>query len=183
MPIMRQRKRLAFLLLFASLLGCTQSYRPSTTSETKNDTATETGLPFSVGRKAVQLLPFPMRMSKLRSVVGSDDATLYKEIEDRKGELGGFDYASGVRQELSWLESRMTSWTKGLRPICTSEIMRSKYSWTGGLRKFFVAAYGREPSGHDLEMVSRVDSQGASAGEKFEILCTAVLSSLEFLTL
>lgn len=175
--------RLFALVLAASLLSCSQSYRSRLSeSESKKD-VTENALPFGLGRKAVQLLPYPMRLSKLQHVVGSSDATFYKEIEDRKGELGGFDYAKGVRQELSWLESRMTVWTKGLQPICTSDQMRSRYPWTSGLRNFFVAAFGREPGSQDLDLISRVDSQNATSNEKFEVLCTSVLSSLEFLTL
>ncbi|HEX4924342.1 MAG TPA: lipoprotein [Bdellovibrionales bacterium] len=138
---------------------------------------------FQIGRKAIQLLPYPMRMSKLRHVVRSDNPDFFRAIEERKNELGAFDHSRGIGQELSWLETRMELWTKAVQPICGSSHMFELYSWRGGLTQLVLNAYGRELSSADEDIINRIDGMNITPQAKFEIYCLSVLSSLEFLTL
>jgi hypothetical protein len=172
------------LMTLFSLVSCTgNKFGPDASSSKEEHSIQTPGISFGIARKAIQLLPYPMRISKLRYVVGSTDAALYEKIEERKNELGAYNYANGVNQELSWLETRMNLWTKGLQPICASEHMRARYPWQDGFRNFVFNAFGREPIDADNDIFNRINATNATSGEKFEVLCTTLLSSLEFLTL
>ena len=176
-------------LFFAALLlsiaaGCSVSDLRFSADGWKTLSEVEGTQPFKIGRKSTQLLPYSVRISKIKSLSGQVPASLFDELERRQFELGGFDYSKGVGQELSWSETRMTVWAKALQPLCTSQELKNKYPWPASAEKFLKAAYGRTLGPDDLSFIEDVKkTQNASASERFEIFCTTTLSSMEFLSL
>lgn len=177
------RHTIFVILLCVYLPSCTFSGGKAGPSGTHVSDSAPAQSAFQIGRKAIQLLPYPMRMSKLRHVVRSDNGEFYRSIEERKTELGAYDHSRGIGQELTWLETRMELWTKALQPICSSSHMFGQYSWRDGLAQFVQNAYGRDLSDADQAIISRIDGLNATPQAKFELYCLSVLSSLEFLTL
>ncbi|MEQ1876067.1 MAG: hypothetical protein ABL958_05435 [Bdellovibrionia bacterium] len=143
-----------------------------------------TAQPFKIGRKSTQLMPYAVRLSKIRALAGNVPPELFAELERRRFEVGDFDYSKGVGQELSWSETRMTVWAMSLQPLCASAELKTKYPWPAGAEKFLAAAYGRTIRDEDRAVIDEVlKTPNSGRNQKFEILCTTVLSSMEFLAL
>lgn len=131
----------------------------------------------------VALLPFDVRLAKVARVAGLpiDDPAL-AQLRARRFELGDHDFSIGVRPDSSWSVSRIGAWVKALKPVCASPVMRHRYpSLPQNLDAFVLAAYGREATNDDraamTEAVSALDAES-----KHELVCLAVLSSLEFVS-
>ncbi len=138
---------------------------------------------FNIKRNSIKLLPFTVRLTKIQSLLGPNDGALLSDLLARQNELGSYDYANGVNQELTWTETRIGTWVKAIQPICTSASIKGKFPYPGSATAFVKAAYGRDLSEIDQEMLSQVAAAGGTNVQKFEALCTVVLSSLEFTTL
>jgi hypothetical protein len=138
---------------------------------------------FQISRNSIKLLPFSVRLTKIRSLTGSAEPSLYSELMARRFELGAYDFANGVNQELTWTETRIGLWLKAIQPVCSSNILKSKFPYPASAANFIKAAYGRETNNSDLILLSKVSSSTGTDIQKFEMLCSVVLSSLEFTTL
>ncbi|HUP56139.1 MAG TPA: hypothetical protein VM598_01715 [Bdellovibrionota bacterium] len=181
-------EKIVLLLCTLALVACSDrssSVRrlPQTGDDAASPEVLNGGKRFLIGRKAIQLLPFKHRLSKLRAVVGTDDPAIYDKVIESRFELGEFDHANGINQELSWLETRMSTWLKALEPVCASGTFLSRYAWPDGARRLLVAAYGRQPTEEERLVIDTVQNATGSDTQRMQILCLSVLSSLEFLTL
>lgn len=164
------------ILLCLILSACSAQHVPSG-AKSSSFKATE----FSIKRN-IQILPFPTRISKLKTIVGTNP-DLYMELERNRYELGDFDYASGTGQDLTWTNSRMNLWIRSLQPLCSSGDVQSRFPFSEKSKEFVKAVYGREPNRVDLEVINRISALTVSANEKTQVLCTVLLSSLEFVHL
>jgi hypothetical protein len=131
----------------------------------------------------VALLPFEVRLAKVAAVAGvAPEDPLLAKLRERRLDLGDHDFASGVKPDTSWTSSRMTTWVKALRPVCASPKMRARFSaLPDKLDDLVLAAYGRRAAPEDRRIVDEALA-GAPLDEpaRYETICLAVLSSLEF---
>jgi hypothetical protein len=139
---------------------------------------------FSIGRKSIKILPYDVRISKIRALGGPSLQPYHLSLlEERKYELGAYNHAAGVGVELSWSEARMALWVESIQPICSSGEMKSRFPWPGAASEFLRAAYGRTNNASDSALINQVAGLSADDNQRFEVFCTVVLSSLEFLNL
>ncbi len=135
---------------------------------------------FKVERNAVRILPYDVCISKLKSLVASDDAALYAKLESKKIELGSYDFAKGVSQDLTWIDSRLSSWTQSLQPYCASQILRAKFPFPASAKVFIETALGRDLNSDDQSTIDEITAAPVSNDVRLEMLCYVTLSSLEF---
>lgn len=135
---------------------------------------------YKIERNSVKLLPYEIRLHKLKSLIGSEESSLYTQLENRKIELGAYDFAKGVSQDLTWIDSRLASWTESLQPYCSSGTLRTKYPFPQGAKDFIETALGREINAEDQSNINDLMAVNASSEQRMELLCYVTLSSLEF---
>jgi hypothetical protein len=138
---------------------------------------------FNIQRNTVKLLPFSVRLTKIQALLPPGSTALLNELIARQNELGGYDYANGVNQELTWTETRIGIWVKALQPICASGAIKGKFPYPNSATTFVEAAYGRKVTDVDTAILGQISSAAGNNDQKFESLCTVILSSLEFTTL
>ncbi len=131
----------------------------------------------------VTLLPFEVRLAKLARVLGvTPDDALLAPVRAKQLDLGGYDFAAGVKPDLTWSSSRLTMWVKLVKPICASPAMHARYDkLPEKLPELVLAAYGRRASDDDRRLVD--DALGVTPldeATRYQTVCLAVLSSLEF---
>jgi hypothetical protein len=138
---------------------------------------------FVIQREEVHLLPFHTRMQKLSRVTGLPvDDPLFDELNRSRYDLGDHNYGQGIGPDLSWTANKMSIWVRGLRPVCNSEAMASKYPFLPEhLNEMILDAYGREATEDDLadydEILNDVELSDA---DRYEAVCLSVLTSTEF---
>ncbi|HVH45594.1 MAG TPA: hypothetical protein VM925_24740 [Labilithrix sp.] len=131
----------------------------------------------------LSLLPFDVRLAKVASVAGieTDDSAL-ATMRARRFDLGDHDHAKGVKADLTWSASRIGTWVKALRPVCASTAMRRSYpALPQNLGELVLAAYGRAATDEDRAAVKEAVAASALDSEsEYQVICLAILSSLEF---
>ncbi|MDZ4660730.1 MAG: hypothetical protein SGJ18_03840 [Pseudomonadota bacterium] len=135
---------------------------------------------FKIDRSAVRILPFDVRINKLNSLIGSTDVALYAQLNSKKIELGSYDFARGVSQDLTWTDSRLASWTQALQPYCSSLALRTKFPFPAAARGFIESALGRDLNAEDQSNINDVTALAVSNDVRLEVLCYVTLSSLEY---
>ncbi len=135
---------------------------------------------FKIERKTVMILPYAVRINKLKSIIGSTDSALYAQLESQKMSLGHYDFSKGIAPDVTWTDARLTAWTLGLQPYCSSPALVQKYPFPQNAGNFILAAYGRKLSADDQSVVDSIQTLSTTAVQKLELFCYVVLSSLEF---
>jgi len=161
----------------------TSSFSESLPSS-QNPTTEEEPLPpaFSLPREYAQLLPFHVRMKKHAAVTGVEpqDPMFDLVLRNRYG-LGDHNFGQGVGAVLTWSAAKMSVWVRAMQPVCASDAMRNRYpSLPEHLNEFAVAAYGREVNQEDLELVDDAIADVTDPEQRYEAICLAMLSSMEF---
>lgn len=138
---------------------------------------------FTLTRSSVQLLPFPVRLSKLAAVaqVSTDDPLLAPVVAARLS-LGDHDYAHGIPADRTWTASKLTAWVAAVRPICASTQFRARFpALPADLGALIEAAYGRAADAEDRaaidEALAELPAEDTEA--RYTAVCLAVLSSME----
>lgn len=125
-------------------------------------------------------LPFQVRLTKVTRSAGSA-ANLSGLINNRFA-LGDYNFGVGQTPNYNWQATEMVEWLTGLQPVCAAADLKVRYPYPAGLNAFFQLNYGRDMNSEDKAAVAAVDSLNATASEKFEIVCMAMLTSREFIT-
>jgi hypothetical protein len=139
--------------------------------------------PYSVPGDQVDLMPFHARLANLAMVLGVEqDDPLLDTVKEFRYQLGDHDWANGYAADLRWSADRMQVWVRAIKPICDSNHMRARYpdlvQDPGSLQR---VAWGREPTGEDLEAMSSImTSNQHDWSTQYGLMCLAILSSLEF---
>jgi hypothetical protein len=139
--------------------------------------------PYSLPGDQVNLMPFHARMANLAHVLGVEvEDPILDGVRAFRHQLGDHDWANGYAADLRWSADRMQVWVRVLVPICDSSIMRTRYpdlvQDPGSLQR---VAWGREPTGEDLEAFSgMMTSNQHDWDTQYRLMCLAVLSSLDF---
>jgi hypothetical protein len=185
--LLRLRTALAVALALTAFAGCEDGDRSSLgRDEPQAPAASRTAEPPTGAftyETDIALLPFDVRLEKVARVAGLQVTDpLLDPLRARRLELGDHDFASGVKPDTSWTSSRLATWVKALRPVCASSRMRERYpALPEKLDDMVLAAYGRHATAQDRASVDQV--LGGSPGDdqaRYEVVCLAVLSSLEF---
>ncbi len=158
---------------------------PGKVGDRTNPDTPETQLPpaFELIQETPQLLPFHVRMAKLSRVTGlAQDDPVFDEIWRNRYALGDHNYGQGIGPDLTWSASKMATWVKSIRPVCTSAEMQQTYpSLPEDLNALTMVAYGREVEEADLMIVEDTLAEtGTGEAERYEAVCLSILSSLEF---
>jgi hypothetical protein len=139
--------------------------------------------PYSLPGDQVNLMPFHARLANLATVLEVEqDDPLLDTVKEFRYQLGDHDWANGYAADLRWSADRMQVWVRAIKPICDSNHMRSLYpdlvQDPGTLQR---VAWGREPTGEDLEaMSSMMTSSQYDWATQHSLMCLTILSSLEF---
>lgn len=140
--------------------------------------------PFDASRTTVELVPYRTRLSKLGHVAGRPVSdVIFAKVRELNVQLGEHDYSKGVLPNLSWKDTEIKLWTQALEPVCTSSVMKTRFPWPNAAATFVETALGRKPATEDQAVIDQINGATATNAEKFEILCFAYLSSLEFVAL
>lgn len=142
--------------------------------------ATPVSAMFKIERSSVRVLPYEVRLAKLKSLIGSTNPALYAQLESRKIDLGSYDFSRGVAQDLTWIDSKITIWAKSLTPFCSSQELRTKFPYPTSAVNFIESALGRSINTEDQTNINEVTALAVSNELKLEVLCYITLSSLEF---
>jgi hypothetical protein len=139
---------------------------------------------FQLPRDRVSLLPFPVRLLKVATVLGVPTTDpLLDGLRRNRIDLGDGDMANGVRPDRSWTAAKIGLWVKELRGVCGSPAMRARFTLPRDINQLVMTAHGRQAA-----MADSVDVTEAVAGitlnetERHVITCLAVLSSAEFVS-
>lgn len=206
-----RRLPLLALLLGAPALACggdtdTTSAGSSSSGGSTGDTDTTTGAaasttgtstadtttggvdepPFNLDRDNIRLLPFAVRLNRLSLLLDlpeSDPA--FTVMLARRYDLGDYDFAKGIHPDLTWTTSRMANWVAAVRPLCNSPAMKERYpEFPLDLAALMGDAYGFPPAPVDLEVYeSLLGDANLDEATRYETVCLAVLSQLEFVAL
>jgi hypothetical protein len=176
-----------------STSGATTSGGSSEATSEAPDSSTSDGVdgdpgppPFDLHRDNVRLLPFAIRHNRLSLLLDlPPDDPVFSVLLARRFDLGDYDFSKGINPDLTWTTSRMANWVAAMRPVCGSAPMKARYpEFPLDLAALMSDAYGFVPSPADLEPYEDLlgDAELDEA-TRYETVCLAVLSQLEFVAL
>lgn len=127
----------------------------------------------------LKLLPIRPMLTRLESLVGTQNTALLNKMVSNRYLVGDYDYASGVPENLAVTSQQHRLWMEGIESICTASSFQTKYQWSN-FTTFVEDALGREFSSTDTNLMNQINAVSATDKEKFEIGCFTILGSLEF---
>jgi len=137
---------------------------------------------FEVPATNILVLPFAVRLEKVAAVVGvpvSDP--LLNSLRDNRVSLGDYDFANSRQPDKTWTALKVADWVRAIKPVCASPQMHAKYSaLPEKLPSFVEAAYGRAATPDDAAAVTSSEMGLPTSANRYETICLAMLSSLEF---
>lgn len=182
------RIALAVLLASGALIGCGSDEDPRSLTRADSPTSPDESKvepPQAAFTYAADLalLPFDVRLAKVAEVAGvSPDDPALAALRERRFELGDHDHSKGVKPDLTWSSARIGTWVKALKPVCKSTAMRTRYpALPQHLGDLVLAAYGRHVTEEDRTAVQEtVVATALDSESQYQLVCLAILSSLEF---
>ena len=138
---------------------------------------------FGIDDSQPALLPIDMRLRRLAGALGLPvEDPLFDGVRSARIALGGYDHAQGVLPDGLWIASRMASWVRVLRPICSSAPMRDRYpALPEALPALIRAAWGRPAQAQDLaDFEEELATSALAETDQYEATCLAVFSAAEF---
>jgi hypothetical protein len=118
------------------------------------------------------------------SVAGvSEDDAILSSLLSARFSLGDYDFANNRKPDYTWTALRISDWIRAIQPVCASQAMRSRFAaLPENLPALIEAAYGRSMTAEDQAAVDE-SLVGLTLDEslRYEAVCLAILSSLEFL--
>lgn len=138
---------------------------------------------FTVPAQAPQLLPFSVRLQRVAAVAGVPTSDpLLAALRANRTELGDHDYANSVKTDLGWTALKMSVWVRSVQPVCQSDAMRRRYAdLPANLPQLVEAAFGRAATAQDTaDVQASLNGLTLSPAARYQTLCLAVLSSMEF---
>lgn len=183
-----------FIFAWTVLLGCgdgqlallvEDEQATFNTEQAEDDTRAEdpeSPPAFTLPREYAQLLPYHVRMRKLATLTGLplDDAA-FEDLRRNRYALGDHNFGQGIGADLTWSAAKMSTWVKSLKLVCASDAIKSRYpALPEDINEFALAAYGREVDQTDLELVDAAIGSTSDPAQRYEAICLAMLSSMEF---
>lgn len=137
---------------------------------------------FAVPSSDILILPFAVRLQKVASVLGVPATDpLLNSLRDNRASLGDYDFANSVQPDKTWTALKIGDWVKAIKPVCASSQMRTRYPGLAeNASSLIEAAYGRAATSDDLAALSGSAAGLSTAPSRYETICLALLSALEF---
>lgn len=137
---------------------------------------------FEVPATNILVLPFAVRLEKVAAVAGVPVADpLLNSLRDNRVSLGDYDFANSRQPDKTWTALKVADWVRAIKPVCASPQMHAKYSaLPDKLPAFVEAAYGRAATPDDTAAVTSSEMGLPTSATRYETICVAMLSSLEF---
>jgi hypothetical protein len=137
---------------------------------------------FSVPSDNILVLPFSVRLEKVASVAGvAVSDPLMNSLRDNRYNLGDYDFANSRQPDKTWTALKVSDWVRAVKPICASPQMHARYaSLPENIPAFVEAAYGRAATPDDTAAVTASAMGLMTSTGRYETICLAMLSSLEF---
>jgi hypothetical protein len=128
------------------------------------------------------VLPFSVRLAKVAAVVGVPTSSpLLDTLRTNRLSLGDYDFANNVQPDKTWTALKVADWVRALRPVCASSQMRARYpSLPENLPALIEAAHGRAATAEDTAAITASAMGLATSPARYDTICLAILSSLEF---
>lgn len=142
-----------------------------------------TDLSFAVvdSRSMVRISSVEVLINKLKVVTSLDENSEAVKLARKSDQsLGAYDFAQGVLPESKWNLDKMGTWFKVVDQACRDTKLLAQIQKTGGDKEFLENAYGRDILADETAMFKDLKLTGA---RRARVLCTAVLSSGEFVSL
>lgn len=138
---------------------------------------------FAVNLTRLDSLIFRSILNKLAFIADVDPEKVEQEpafakLIANRYNLGDYNYALGNIGNRQWESSQMTLWLESLIPYCQDKAIKTKY--TSKVDVFIKAAMGRDPTADEMKFFATNAALSGDANMKFEAVCAAFLSSLEF---
>lgn len=137
---------------------------------------------FAVPADNILVLPFSVRLQKVAAVVGVPVADpLMNSLRENRASLGDYDFANNLQPDKTWTALKVADWVRAIKPICASPQMRARYSaLPEKLPALIEAAYGRAATADDTMAVNVSTAGLPTSAARYDTICLAMLSSLEF---
>ena len=125
---------------------------------------------------------FQVRMDKLNYVMGNSGLSSINQIQNNRFLLGDYNFAQTIIPNFSWGVNDTKTWMENINDVCSSQELRDQYPWPSGVPNLVFNSMGRSIDSDESSMISEVNNLSIPNNEKFEIMCLALLSSMEFIT-
>jgi hypothetical protein len=138
--------------------------------------------PFTPPSDDIMVLPFSVRLAKVAAVAGVQPSDpLMNSLRANRLSLGDYDFANNVQPDKTWTALKVADWVRAMKPICASTQMRARYpSLPESLPALIEAANGRAATAEDTAAITSSAMGLPASPLRYETICLAVLSSLEF---
>ena len=132
-------------------------------------------------RSTVRILSVEVLVNKLKIVTEFDDSSEAVKLAHQSDQsLGAYDYAQGVLPENKWSSDKMGTWFKVVDQACRNKVLLDKIQKSGGESEFIEKAYGRDIMAAETSLLKDLKLTG---DRRARVICTAILSSGEFVSL
>lgn len=132
-------------------------------------------------RSTMRIGSVDVLINKLKVVTAlNDDSEAVKLARKSDQSLGAYDYAQGVLPENKWSLDKMVTWFKVVDQACRDTGLLGKIQQSGGEKEFIENAYGRDILVAETDLLKELKLSGA---RRARVICTAILSSGEFVSL
>lgn len=158
---------------------------PSNAGETGGIPEEEAEAPFVIPGDEVKLLPFSVRLRNLATLVDvPTDSPIFDVLHAQRVPLGAHDYASGIAADLRWSPDRMHAWVKAIQPVCKSAEFAARYpTLLDDPTPLLRMTLGREPTPEDVASLDDAMVADLPPDARYQLVCLAALSSLEFVAM
>lgn len=135
-------------------------------------------------RGTLRMQSFVVLINKLKVVTGiNDSSAAIIQANKISQSLGSYDHAAGVLPENKWTLDKMSSWLQVVDLACRTPALITQIQASGGEKLFLENAYGRSISSAEIAMLDELKTKLTTASRRARVLCTAVLTSGEFVSL
>lgn len=132
-------------------------------------------------RSTMRIGSVDVLINKLKVVTAlGDTSEAVKLARQSDQSLGAYDYAQGVLPENKWSLDKMGTWFKVVDQACRDTVLLGKIQKSGGEKEFIENAYGRDMLADETTLLKDLKLTGA---RRARVICTAILSSGEFVSL
>ena len=130
---------------------------------------------------SIQSLPYEALLKRLISVVERTAPNQITELRVRQFELGGYNFTQGILPNLTWTPAKQRIWLVQIAKSCNLLASTKNYPYPEKYADFFQRALGRPLDAIDIKQQEAVNARtDLSNQQKFEALCTSILTRVEF---
>lgn len=135
-------------------------------------------------RSTLRMQSFVVLVNKLKFVTGIvDTSDAIVQANKIAQSLGAYNHAAGVLPENQWTLDKMSSWLQVVDLACRTPALLTKIQAADGDKLFIESAYGRSIIASETALLEDLKTKLTAAPRRARVLCTAILTSGEFISL